>query len=137
MIETIITALIGALSGGGLTALFTLKQNKRALEIDNEIHLVAEYKELLEQYKSEREKMLQEREEEKRKFQELTQKYTEVQVQLGLMQKMYEQASLLKCEKVNCQQRRPPIEKSALNELVGLNEDKNADNKAATITDNA
>lgn len=137
MIETIITALVGALSGGSLTALFTLKQNKRALEIDNEIHLVSEYKELLEQYKSEREAMLQEREEEKRKFQELTQKYTEVQVQLSLMQKMYEQASLLKCENVNCQQRRPPIEKDALNELVGLNEEKNAGHKTTVTTDNA
>lgn len=123
MWENIIIALAGVISGGGLLSIFTLKQTKRGKEIENEVHLVAEYKELLEQYKTEREAMLQEREEERKRYADLVAKYTEVSVKLDLMEKMYNQAVLLRCDKIQCQQRIPPVDRDKLEAAIN-NENK-------------
>ena len=48
--ESILAAVVGALAGGGLTRLFTLKQSRDAAQIDNSKKIIEMYADIARRY---------------------------------------------------------------------------------------
>lgn len=114
--QEIIIAMISFVSGGGLLGLFTLRQSRESKQIDNAAALVNEYRELLDQYKQEADDAREERDKSQKLIQELQAEVGRLKADLSILnekmklyQTMAEGAALLKCDRVNCQQRRPPM----------------------------
>lgn len=62
-LKDIILALIGALGGGGLTALYNRKANRNTIEIDNQHKIILEYQSYIEELKKQNSELKEERDE--------------------------------------------------------------------------
>lgn len=149
---TIIASAIGLVSGGGITALFTIKQTKRSKELDNvsrilDEHkkLISEYKCLIESLKGEKDAVKLEYESYKRetdaKIDSLrkesedyrirqTEKVAAIESNLSIVQNqlstthlMYATANAMKCDHIACMRRTPKLDKDYLIKMMGFKEE--------------
>lgn len=111
------------IAGGAIVSLFTMKQTKEKAKIDNAGELVAHYKELLEKAETAAEKANMQIEALSHKVSELERQCAVMQQQLDTCQLLYKQAAALRCEKINCKLRRPPIDREVLEHLGNIPED--------------
>lgn len=108
------------IAGGAIVSLFTMKQTKEKAKLDNAAQLVEHYKELLDKAETSAEKANLQIEALSHKVSELERQCAVMQQQLDTCQLLYKQAAALRCEKINCNLRRPPIDKEALEQLGNM-----------------
>lgn len=121
---TIITAIIAALSGGGLISLLTIREQKKALKIENKdkesdicIKLVNELQDQIEK--------LNERADKKdARITELEDTNAVLRQQLDEKNTALAKAILLRCTRLACDRRRPPLGYSELSPAELMEEDK-------------
>ena len=119
---TIITSALTFVAGGGLTAVFTLKQARQSKSIDNAEKLVERYEAWSDKIRADADKNVAECKAEvdaaKKLSQSLIQKTNQLELQVGKMQKeiemitlMYRNANAIRCENLNCKKRKPPLDR--------------------------
>lgn len=99
--ETIITAIVGAVGGGGLTSLFFMKEDKKKKTLENDAQASTAWRELYERSDKESEELKTEINELRKEMNSIMQKNTELTVKNSAY-------NLLKCEMIGCDKRKPP-----------------------------
>lgn len=138
---SIITLITSFITGGGISALFFIKQERKGKDLDNEgkkventKSLVEEYKSLLEHYKTEFEKAHAKVEELTDRVNECQRQLAVVQTELANAQLLYTTANALRCDKINCKLRKPPLDKEYLSQVAGFQAREYSDDDAP-VTD--
>ena len=98
---TIITAIVGAVGGGGLTSLFFMKEDKNKKTLENDAQASTAWRELYERSDKESEELKAEIDELRKEVNRLMQQNTELAVKNSAY-------LLQKCEVVGCDKRKPP-----------------------------
>lgn len=98
---TIITAIVGAVGGGGLTSLFFMKEDKKKKTLENDAQASTAWRELYERSDKESEELKAEINELRKEVNRLMQQNTELAVKNSAYR-------LQKCEVVGCDKRKPP-----------------------------
>ena len=118
MIEwgTIALAVVGSVSVGELISLFTVREQRKGMKIDNEQKEDSRWETLLNEVQEQNSKlqeqnsMLHERLEKKdERIIELEDRSAELRAKLDETNTALAKASLLKCNRLNCDKRRPPL----------------------------
>lgn len=98
---TIITAIVGAVGGGGLTSLFFMKEDKKKKTLENDAQASTAWRELYERSDKESEELKTEINELRKELNSLMQQNTELTIKNSAY-------NLLKCEIIGCDNRKPP-----------------------------
>lgn len=98
---TIITAIVGAVGGGGLTSLFFMKEDKKKKTLENDAQASTAWRELYERSDKESEELKAEIDDLRKEVNRLMQQNTELTVKNSAY-------NLLKCEIIGCDKRKPP-----------------------------
>ena len=113
---TIIVAIIGALAGGGLTALLTLRERKKGAQLENKEKEDGRWERLADQLESqignlnEQIVTLNERLDKKdARITELEDANASLRMKLDDANTNYVKANLLKCTTLACADRKPPL----------------------------
>lgn len=127
MIEHIMSwpgLIVSFISGGGLVAVFTLKQTKESKALDNAAKLIDQYNSLIKTYESRADRAEKRAEEAEKKVEELEkvvhqlqQKVIDLEQKLSAGSLLLRTAEVLRCENIQCLNRIPPLNKKALVEL--------------------
>lgn len=125
--------------GGGITALFTVKQDKQTKDLSNLKLIIQEYKDLNEQLKREKDEAIQEINQKRKTIDELQDAVDKLEKEMATMQQrlaqmelFYKNADMLKCELIACKNRIPPMEKDKqklLKKTVVVNEEDRCDDR--------
>jgi len=138
---SIITLITSFITGGGISALFFFKQERKGKDLDNEgkkventSRIVEEYRTLLEHYKTEFEKAHSQVEELTKQVNECQRQLAVVQTELANAQLLYTTANALRCDKIHCKFRKPPIDKEYLTQIAGFQPSEfNSDDEDAEL----
>ena len=95
---TIITALIGFVGGGGVTALFSARSNKKALDLANDSKMYEEYKDYIGRLKEDIAAEKKEKEEFRSQVDQLWNEVHEMKRQLAALESRLAQANQLLSE---------------------------------------
>lgn len=95
MYVEIITAIIGAIFGGGLSALLMLRANRRAKNVETDGHVAEQWRIFAEKCQESYEKLRVEK-------RELWEKYNKIENQLVYYKTLH-------CKDVGCVNRKPPL----------------------------
>lgn len=118
MIEwgTIALAVVGSVSIGELISLFTVREQRKGMKIDNKQKEDERWQRLLDEVQEQNSKlqeqnsMLHERLEKKdERIIELEDRSADLRAKLDETNTALAKASLLKCNRLNCDKRRPPL----------------------------
>lgn len=113
----IIPLIIALVSGGGF---LYYRENKRSKNIDNEVKIINEYKELLETYKKEKEFYMEKVDELTKEMDEVKRQLAVVQEQLATSNMLYMSANAIRCDVLDCPNRKPPLDKEFLERIAGM-----------------
>lgn len=99
----------------------------KSRDLDNASKLIKEYQDLLAQYKEQKEQDRLQKEEDARCIRELTTKVNEMERQMTTLQNQFTNALLnersanaKRCDVLGCPYRRPPLDKEALQSVLGM-----------------
>lgn len=98
---TIITAVVSAISGGGIMSVFYFKENRRKKSLENDAMASDAWQKLFERTDKELEEAREERKRLESEIKELRAKITELEVSLS-------EYKANKCEVLGCANRKPP-----------------------------
>lgn len=98
---TIVTAVVSAISGGGLLSVFYMQENRRKKQLENDAMASDAWQEMVESLQKEKEEMrreLRESQEDNKRLRDENNSLTSRNTALNLM----------RCERNGCDDRRPP-----------------------------
>lgn len=119
---SIIIAIIGALAGGGLTSILTIRETRKSIRIDNKAKEDDRWSKLADELQDQNE-MLNERIDKKdARITELEDRCVILRQQLDEKNTALAKATLLKCTRLACDRRKPPLGYSELSPTELLEE---------------
>ena len=110
--------LISALLGGGIVSLFLIPEKKVASRLDNAERLIAKYEPLMQRLTEENEQLKKEVKRLNGIINEQEDKIAELKTRMHTMELIGREDKALRCEKIRCKSRRPPIDKKKLEEIA-------------------
>lgn len=111
---SILVALIGALAGGGLISLLTLRETKKSLKIDNQAKEDSRWSNLVKELQIQNEKLNERVERKDARITELEDTNAALRQKLDETSTALAKATLLRCSKLGCPSRVPPLGYSEL-----------------------
>jgi len=111
---SIIIALIGALAGGGLIGLLTIRETRKGLKIENGSKEDSRWTTLVEQLREQIEKTSERLEKKDARITELEDTNAVLRHELDDTRTALVKATLLRCSKIACPERKPPLGYSEL-----------------------
>lgn len=111
---SILVALIGALAGGGLISLLTLRETKKSLKIDNQTKEDSRWSNLVKELQIQNEKLNERVERKDARITELEDTNAALRQKLDETSTALAKATLLRCSKLGCTSRIPPLGYSEL-----------------------
>lgn len=106
---TIIVAIIGALAGGGLSRLITVKESKKEKQLDNKEKEDNRWEKLADQLQDQIENLNERIDKKDARITELEDVNASLRHKLDEVNTDYVRANLLKCSSLNCMDRKPPL----------------------------
>lgn len=106
---SIILALIGALAGGGLISLLTLRETKKSLKIDNQAKEDDRWSKLADELQDENARLNEKLDKKDARITELEDTVSALRTELGDVKTDLVRATLLKCDRIECSNRKPPF----------------------------
>lgn len=108
-IVTILTSLISALLGGGLITIFTVRETRKSLKIDNAAKEDNRWSKLADELQDQNEKLNDRLEKKDARITELEDIISTLRTELGDTKSELAKATLMRCSRVECTQRIPPF----------------------------
>ena len=121
---SIIIAIIGALAGGGLVSLLTIHETRKGLKIDNKGKEQDQFIKLIDQLQDQNEKLNVRIDVKDARITELEDRNAVLRQQLDEKNTALAKATLLRCTRLNCERRRPPLGYSELSPEEVIEETK-------------
>lgn len=106
---SIIVAIIGALGGGGLVSLLTIRETKKGLKVENKDKESDVYIKLVNELQDQIEKQNERLDKKDTIIQEKDDTIADLRSKLDSASTALAKATLLKCSKLNCVDRIPPL----------------------------
>lgn len=106
---SIIVAIIGALGGGGLVSLLTIRETKKGLKVENKDKESDVYIKLINELQDQIEKQNERLDKKDTLIQEKDDTIADLRSKLDSASTTLAKATLLKCSKLNCVDRIPPL----------------------------
>lgn len=106
---SIIVAIIGALGGGGLISLLTIRETKKGLKVENKDKESDVYIKLINELQDQIEKQNERLDKKDTIIQEKDDTIADLRSRLDSVSTALAKATLLKCSKLNCVDRIPPL----------------------------
>lgn len=106
---SIIVAIIGALGGGGLVSLLTIRETKKGLKVENKDKESDVYIKLINELQDQIEKQNERLDKKDTIIQEKDDTIADLRSRLDSASTALAKATLLKCSKLNCVDRIPPL----------------------------
>lgn len=106
---SIIVAIIGALGGGGLVSLLTIRETKKGLKVENKDKESDVYIKLINELQDQIEKQNERLDKKDTIIQEKDDTIADLRSKLDSASTALAKATLLKCSKLNCVDRIPPL----------------------------
>lgn len=111
---TIVASLIAALSGGGLTSILTIRETRKKLKVENKEKEGEVYVKLINELQDQIEKQNERLDKKDTIIQEKDDIIADLRARLDSVSTDLAKATLLKCNRLNCSDRRPPLGYSEL-----------------------
>lgn len=111
---TIVASLIAALSGGGLISLLTIRETRKKLKVENKEKEGEVYVKLINELQDQIEKQNERLDKKDTIIQEKDDIIADLRAKLDSVSTDLAKATLLKCNRLNCSDRRPPLGYSEL-----------------------
>lgn len=111
---TIVASLIAALSGGGLISLLTIRETRKKLKVENKEKEGEVYVKLIDELQDQIEKQNERLDKKDTIIQEKDDIIADLRAKLDSVSTDLAKATLLKCNRLNCSDRRPPLGYSEL-----------------------
>lgn len=111
---TIVASLIAALSGGGLISLLTIRETRKKLKVENKEKEGEVYVKLIDELQDQIEKQNERLDKKDTIIQEKDDIIADLRARLDSVSTDLAKATLLKCNRLNCSDRRPPLGYSEL-----------------------
>lgn len=106
---SIIVALIGALTGGGLLSLFTVREYKKGMKLDNAEKEDNRWSKLADELQDQNEKLNERIDVKDSMIQEKEDTISDLRTKLDSVRTKCAIAEILRCETVSCPSRVPPL----------------------------
>lgn len=106
---SIIVAIISALAGGGLLSLLTLRETKKSLNIDNQAKEDDRWSKLADELQDENTRLNEKLDKKDARITELEDTISLLRTELGETRIDLVRATLLKCDRIECANRKPPF----------------------------
>lgn len=123
-LSTIIISIVSALLGGGLLSLFTIRETKKGLAIDNKEKEDNRWSKLVDELQDQVGKLNERLERKDARITELEDRCSDLSFKLDKSNTDLAKALLLKCTKLSCSSRRPPLGYSELSPEEIIEENK-------------
>ena len=111
---TIVASLIAALSGGGLISILTIRETRKKLKVENKEKEGEVYVKLINELQDQIEKQNERLDKKDTIIQEKDDIIADLRARLDSVSTDLAKATLLKCNRLNCSDRRPPLGYSEL-----------------------
>ena len=111
---SIIIAVIGALAGGGLISLLTIRETRKSMKIENGAKEDSRWTTLVEQLRAQIEKTSERLEKKDARITELEDTNDMLRQQLDETRTELVKAKMMRCSRLNCTNRKPPFGYSEL-----------------------
>ena len=118
--ETILTIVGSLMGGGGIVALLTIPELRKAKRLENDGTALSQYKELLEKYEQDLDDARKELTELRKRCDRLSDECGSLRTQISTLRTMYDHANVFRCNALNCPNRQPPLNEGKLREVVGI-----------------
>lgn len=111
---SIIIAVVGALAGGGLISLLTIRETRKSMKIENGAKEDSRWTTLVEQLRAQIEKTSERLEKKDARITELEDTNDMLRQQLDETRTELVKARMMRCSRLNCTNRKPPFGYSEL-----------------------
>lgn len=111
---SIIIAIIGALAGGGLISLLTIRETKKGLKIDNAEKEDNRWEKLANELQDQNEKLNERLDKKDALLQEKDDVISDLRSKLDETRTALVQTKMMRCSRLSCQDRKPPFGYSEL-----------------------
>lgn len=121
---SIIIAIIGALAGGGLVSLLTIRETRKSMKIDNKAKEDDRWNKLADELQDQNETLNERIDKKDARIIELEDRNAILRQQLDEKNTALAKATLLRCTRLACDRRKPPLGYSELSPVELMEEDK-------------
>lgn len=121
---SILIAIIGALAGGGLTSILTIRETRKSMKIDNNAKEDDRWNKLADELQDQNETLNERIDKKDARIIELEDRNATLRQQLDEKNTALAKATLLRCTRLACDRRRPPLGYSELSPAELMEEDK-------------
>lgn len=111
---SIIIAIIGALAGGGLISLLTIRETKKGLKLDNAEKEDSRWEKLANELQDQNEKLNERLDKKDALLQEKDDVISDLRSKLDETRTALVQAKMMRCSRLSCSDRKPPFGYSEL-----------------------
>ena len=123
-ITSILIAIIGALAGGGLVSLLTIRETRKSMKIDNKAKEDSRWNKLADELQDQNETLNERIDKKDARIIELEDRNAALRQQLDEKNTALAKATLLRCTRLACDRRRPPLGYSELSTEELMEENK-------------
>lgn len=123
-ITSILIAIIGALAGGGLTSILTIRETRKSMKIDNNAKEDDRWNKLADELQDQNETLNERIDKKDARIIELEDRNAILRQQLDEKNTALAKATLLRCTRLACDRRKPPLGYSELSPAELMEEDK-------------
>lgn len=123
-ITSILIAIIGALAGGGLVSLLTIRETRKSMKIDNKAKEDDRWSKLADELQDQNETLNERIDKKDARIIELEDRNAILRQQLDEKNTALAKATLLRCTRLACDRRKPPLGYSELSPAELMEEDK-------------
>lgn len=106
---SIIELIVAFIGGGGLISLLTIKERKKGLKLENEEKEDSRYSKLVDELQDQVEKQNERLDKKDARITELEDTNASLRQELDVARTAAVKASLLRCNRLNCERRSPPL----------------------------
>lgn len=121
---SILIAIIGALAGGGLTSILTIRETRKSMKIDNNAKEDDRWSKLADELQDQNETLNERIDKKDARIIELEDRNAILRQQLDEKNTALAKATLLRCTRLACDRRKPPLGYSELSPAELLEETK-------------
>ena len=121
---SILIAIIGALAGGGLTSILTIRETRKSMKIDNNAKEDDRWSKLADELQDQNETLNERIDKKDARIIELEDRNAILRQQLDEKNTALAKATLLRCTRLACDKRKPPLGYSELSPAELLEETK-------------
>lgn len=121
---SILIAIIGALAGGGLTSILTIRETRKSMKIDNNAKEDDRWSKLADELQDQNETLNERIDKKDARIIELEDRNAILRQQLDEKNTAIAKATLLRCTRLACDKRKPPLGYSELSPAELLEETK-------------